>query len=330
LADGRLVARVALRGLLAPRAASPDGTLVALTAATVGEEPYRPAPRTRTTIVIVQAGGERTRIDLPGNLEPEAFSADGLRLFVLDYLPPTAPDRYRVRMLDLAQRSLLPLLTRAKSIVPAGAEEEMRGQGRQAVYDPRRQILFTLYTHQPGHQHTRDLVPGARPGAPHVHAFVHALSLRDQWAYCIDLPAPFGAGPPGRHAIALSGDRRRLAVVEAGSGLVAAIDPDGLKVASVDRFAPAAVAGHDAAARYLPDNALLVGAGREVVQVGPAGGVVRRWPARSPVRGLALHPDGARVYVGQYDAVVCHDVATGRELSRLPTPGLLGVQAALA
>ena len=104
-------------------------------------------------------------MELPGNLEPEAFSAAGERLFVLDYLPPAAPDRYRVRMVNLATGKLEPLLTPAKSVVPPGAEEEMRGEGRQAVYDAGRQLLFTLYTHQPDHLHTRDLLAGARPGA---------------------------------------------------------------------------------------------------------------------------------------------------------------------
>ena len=103
----------------------------------------------------------RTRFTLPGCVEPEAFSAAGDALFVLDYLPPTAPGPLPgPRARPGHRRRSQPLLTRDKQVVPAGAEEEMRGQGRQAVYSPGQQYLFTLYTHQPDHQHTRDLLAG--------------------------------------------------------------------------------------------------------------------------------------------------------------------------
>jgi len=312
-----------LTGDLAARATSPDGRLVALaTPAGPGGTVYRPGGRERTTLVVADDGGERVRVELPGNLEPEAFSATGGHLFVLDYLPPAAPDRYRVRMVNLATRQLEPMLTRLKSAVPPGAEEEMRGEGRHAVYDAGRQLLFTLYTHQPDHLHTRDLLAGARPGAAHVHAFVHTLSLREQWAYCVDLPAPFGEGPPGRHAIALSPRGNRLAVVETGSGTVAEIDPDGLNVTRLTRFAPPAGGPGETAARFAPDDRLIVAAGREVLRLVPTGGKADRWASRSAVRGLAPHPDGDRVYVGQDGAVVCHDLASGREVSRTAAPGL--------
>jgi len=31
--------------------------------------------------------GERARLDLPGNIEPEVFSPNGSQLLVLDYVP---------------------------------------------------------------------------------------------------------------------------------------------------------------------------------------------------------------------------------------------------
>ena len=116
--------------------------------------------------MVAGSAGQRSRVELPGNLEPEAFDITGQVLFVLDYLPPVAPDRYRVRVVDLHPRQLQPLFTRLKSVVPPGAEEEMRGEGRQAVYGTRKaRQLFTLYTHQPEHEHTRDLINGAREDA---------------------------------------------------------------------------------------------------------------------------------------------------------------------
>jgi hypothetical protein len=318
--------RASVSGTMRPCAVSADGRLVALAAGdggTARASTFRPVGRSRTTLVVADDGGERLRLDLPGNLEPEAFSVDGQRLFVLDYLPPTAPDRYRVRMLDLTTRRLEPLLTRVKSAVPPGAEEEMRGEGRQAVYDPTRGLLYTLYTHQPDHRHTRDLLAGARSGAAHVHAFVHTLNLRDHWAYCIDLPAPFGERPAARHAIAL--DRpggMDLVVVEAATGAIARLDPDALTVIGTGSFVPPAGGGGEAVARFTAAGDLLVASGPEVVRVAPAGRAAGRWAVRSEVRGLVPHPDGRRVYVGQDDAVECVDVTNGRTLSRAAARGL--------
>jgi hypothetical protein len=274
--------------------------------------------------VVADDGGQRVRLDLPGNLEPEAFSADGRLLFVLDYLPPAAPDRYRVRMVNLTTGMPEPLATRAKSVVPPGAEEEMRGEGRQAVYDPVRQLLFTLYTHQPDHLHTRDLLAGARPGAAHVHAFVHTLSLREHWAYCIDLPAPFGERPAMRHAIALrQSGGGGLTVVEAASGAMAVLDPDALAVNSTINFKPPAEGAGEAAARFAPDGSLLLASGPEVVRLTATGSEVTRWVCRSDVRGLVPHPDGRRVYVGHEGGVTCHDLRTGKELSHAAVPALV-------
>ncbi len=304
---------------LAVRAVSPDGTLVALTSGPA-RDPYRPVPRARTTIVVAGPGDRRRRYDLAGNLEPEAFDVTGRFLFVLDYLPPTAPDRYRVRAVDLTSGRPIRLQTRAKSAVPPGAEEEMRGQGRQAVYDPARRLLFTLYTHQPDHRHTRDLLAGARPGVPHVHAFVHTLSLAERWAFCIDLPAPFGEHG-GAHAIASSPDGGRLHVVDAAAGATAVLDPDALAVVSTTRFAAPAGTVAATAAAVTADGRLVVGAGRQVTVVG--GGPT--WRAGAAVRGLAPTPDGRYVHVGQDGAVVCHELATGRVVHRVAVPGLVSL-----
>jgi hypothetical protein len=164
-------------------------------------------PRSSTTLLVMRAGSERKRFELPGNVEPEAFSVDGDGLFVLDYLPPTAPDGYRVRWLDLTTSELTPLLTQLKQVVPPGAEEVMRGQGRRAVLDPDRSMLFTLYTHGGDHRHTGNLL-GVRPDAPNVHAFIHSLHLSQNWAVCIDLPAPFGFTDPAGHTVAMSADNK--------------------------------------------------------------------------------------------------------------------------
>lgn len=327
LSDGASVSSGTLSDRLAARATTPDGSLVALaTPAGPGSSPYRPGGRERTTIVVAGSAGQRSRVELPGNLEPEAFDASGQVLFVLDYLPPMAPDRYRVRAVDLNSGQLQPLLTRLKSAVPPGAEEEMRGEGRQAVYDARSRQLFTLYTHQPEHEHTRDLINGAREDAPHVHAFVHTLNLTDQWAYCIDLPSPFGEHPAAGHAIALDPTGNGLCVVDATSGTVAVIDPNALTVSSVVRFTPPAGPITSAAAGIDSTGALLVGAGRELITVSLTGGEPVRRLMPTPVRGVATSAGRGLRFVGQDDAVLCLELATGKVVRRVAVPGLVSLR----
>lgn len=326
--SGQVFEGRSVRDRLTPRAVTRDGRLVAL-ATPNGPAEDGPPGRDKTTIVVADSGGERVRVDLPGNLEPEAFSAEGDRLFVLDYLPPAKPDRYRVRALNLRSLQVEPLSTREKVPVPPGSEETMQGEGRQAVYDPNRGILFTLYTHQPDHVHSRDLTNGgARPGAPHVHAFVHTLNLSLGWAYCIDLPAPFGEKPAAGHAIALGPQSSWLYVVDAGSGSVARIDPDQLTVEKVTKFADQGLPG-EASAAITTGNRLVVGAGSRVVTMpvgaSAASGEKRELATGGPVRGLALSGDG-RIYIGAENAVAAYDLGAGREVHRIPVPGLVAVR----
>jgi hypothetical protein len=319
LPHGEVEAGGTVHDRLEPRVVSPDGRLVAL-ASPAGA-------RSRTTVVVADGSGERARMDLAGNLEPEAFDDSGQFLFVLDYLPPTAPDRYRVRAIDLRAKTLRPLLTRTKSVVPAGAEEEMRGEGRQAVYDARRRQLFTLYTHQPDHLHTRDLLAGARDSAPHVHAFVHTLHLTERWAYCIDLPEPFGQRAAAGHAIALSPDGTRLCVVESTAGEVAVIDPESLQITTTQTLPAPTGTGTAGAALTANGDRLVVGAGDQVV-VAPFTGSAIRWSTPLAVRGLAI-VDDRRVYVGQDGGVVGYDLTNGQPVSKTPVPDLVTLHHAL-
>jgi len=278
-------------------------------------------PRSSTTLLVMRAGSERKRFELPGNVEPEAFSVDGDGLFVLDYLPPTAPDGYRVRWLDLTTSELTPLLTQLKQVVPPGAEEVMRGQGRRAVLDPDRSMLFTLYTHGGDHRHTGNLL-GVRPDAPNVHAFIHSLHLSQNWAVCIDLPAPFGFTDPAGHTVAMSADNKTLYAISAESGVVARVDPDQLSIIGTSNIAPAK---GDAAALGLPDGRLLVGAGRQLSLVENAGHV--EWLLDFEVRGLGL---GQRLWAGHEGGASTLDVARRQVVSRVDIPGLLGLDRAFA
>jgi hypothetical protein len=213
------------------------------------------------------------------------------------------------------------LLTQLKQVVPPGAEEVMRGQGRRAVLDPDRSMLFTLYTHGGDHRHTGNLL-GVRPDAPNVHAFIHSLHLSQNWAVCIDLPAPFGFTDPAGHTVAMSADNKTLYAISAESGAVARVDPDQLSIIGTSNIAPAK---GDAAALGLPDGRLLVGAGRQLSLVENAGHV--EWLLDFEVRGLGL---GQRLWAGHEGGASTLDVARRQVVSRVDIPGLLGLDRAFA
>lgn len=308
-----------LAGRWTPRVVSTDGRSCALTEGPPPGDDGRPAARPHTAVLVVQGDGQR-RLRLPGVVEPDAFTSDGSGLFVLEWLPAGAPDRYRVRLLDLATGRLQPLLTRAKTPVPPGAEEQMRGAGRQSLLSPDRQILYTLYTHQADHRHTRDLVAG-RPGG--VHAFVHVLHLHERWAYCLDLPHPFGEGPAAGHAMAISDDGDRLLVADVASGSLAHADTADLAVRRVS----AVPAGPGAAGMSIGRNGTaFVGAGRTVTVVDPAGAVTGQLPLPHELRGIGISRDGARIYTGGSGEVTWLDTGSGRLLGRAAVDGVATVR----
>ncbi|GAA1770357.1 hypothetical protein GCM10009681_47200 [Luedemannella helvata] len=327
--SGSVVDTRRLAGRWVPRAGSADGRLVALTAPDgPGATAFLPAGRRRTEIVVAGADTEPVRLDLPGNLVPDAFTAGGDGLFVLDWLPATAPRHYRVRCVDLASRALTPLNTIAKVPVPPGAEEEMAGEGRLAVFNPGQSMLYTLYTHQPDHRHTRDRLAGRSTG---VHAFVHSLNLIARWAYCVDLPAPFGEGTGTAHTIAADPDERSVYVLDAASGSLAVINaallgsgtPEQPAVVSVPRSGGTAYA---AAARDL----LFLSGDSSVHVVRPRdGSVLATWPVAGGIRGLAASRDGSRLYVGLPDRVAVLDAATGTGLGDVAVAGLVTLRRAI-
>ncbi|GIE90251.1 hypothetical protein [Actinoplanes regularis] len=299
-----------------PRAVSLDGRACAL-----GRTPAATVPdgRARTPLLVVVDGRSR-EYDLPGVIEPDAFTSDATGLFVLEWLPAAKPDHYRVRVLDLDSGKTHPLSTRAKVPVPGGAEETMRGDGRQAVLSGDRKLLLTLYTHQPGHQHTRDLLSG-RPG--NAHAFVHVLHLVERWAYCLDLPHPFGEGPARGHAIAVGPGG--AAVVDSTSGLLAYLDLESLAVGRRERV-PISL---DAAAFLLltVDRRTIAGAaGKITVLDRDSGAVTAVWPVPEPLLGLGLSGDGERLYTGSPGSVHWHDATTGALLGRSAVEGLTALR----
>ncbi len=308
----RQAAASTLPGTWTPRAVS-GSDQVALVEGPSGEGIYRPASRVMTKIRIAGSGKD---FSLPGNFEPEAFSPDGGRLYLLDYIPPRQPELYRVRVLDLATGAVHPLNTKDKQPVPPGSEETMRGSGRKAVYDPVNGVLFTLYTHQQGHQHTGELL-GVRPGSPDVHAFIHALHLDFGWAVCIDLPKPFGESAPEGHTLALAPDSSLLYAVSAAHGTVARINPESLNVLSVKTFAP--LTG-EASAAATAGGRIYVAAGNTLSDTASA------FDAGGPLHGLAA-TRGGQLWSVRAGRAVSLDFAAKRVLDGAEVAGLQAIHA---
>src|SRR5579864_1690069 len=199
---------------LSPVVASPDGQLVALadTPVRIGQSVFPPG-RVRSTIVVAPAspaGGQPRTIELGGNIVPEAFSTDHTQLFVIEFLPPAQPDRYRVRSIDIASGTLGPVYTFDKEI----DTEIMQGLSRTQVFVPNGtfgQMLYTLYSRADG--------PGAGYGE------LHALSLSGGLVHCTDFPPALQIGPDGG-AITASPDGQRVYVANR-SGTVAEVDASG-------------------------------------------------------------------------------------------------------
>ncbi|MEU7745650.1 hypothetical protein [Nonomuraea sp. NPDC049158] len=311
-ATGHLLEQRDLAGAPGRRIKAVSGRVVA-----IGPEP---GPRSRTTITLTGAAGNRT-LRLEGNIEPEAFSGDGQVMYVLDHLPPEHPDRYRVRMYDLATGRMTPLLTRAKQPVPLSKEEEMRGKGRQAVHDPDLATLYTLYTHQDEHLHTRDLIAG-HDLSPGVHAFVHVLSLDQRWAYCLDLPEPFGLGPPLAHAMALDTQARRLYVFDASTGRAVVASTDDL---TIKRSALLGRLGDGEAYAVAADGRAYLAAGKRLLSadgesLAPAGA----WDLPGQAHGLAWL--NGELLAGAGEQVLRLEPRTGARLGAITLPGLREVR----
>jgi hypothetical protein len=183
-------------------AVSTNGTRAALVdTLTLDPETGMPLGRELSLIDVLDlaTGAIVTQFELHGNFVPEAFdSSSGLA--IVEYVPTAAPERYRVRTLDLKSGNVTNVLTRDKTEIV----DEMQGYGRAAVAATDGAALFTLY---------RD---GGRWGS----AFVHQLVGQGQFAFCVDLPE---VGFDDATAIALSPDNRDLYVAGA-KGAVAVID----------------------------------------------------------------------------------------------------------
>jgi hypothetical protein len=334
---GGATSTVRLDGRLSAHVIAGDGERVALTPTTprAVSEPRAPVGRSFTRIVVAHPdGGEPAeRYRLRGNFEPEAFSSNGRRLFLIRHVPPEAPSAYRVASLHPGSGRVSDVVGRYKA-----PPETMAGTRLNQVLAPAGDRLYTLYTSQPAaYAQGADADGGAYTegagyadgavawsGGSRPVAFVHVLDLERRWAFCAELPRTFGPGPADAKAIAVSPDGASVYAIDASHGRIAVVGARSLEVA---RSAPADLSelgSGPTMARVSPDGrTLFVGRGGRIVRVETDDlEASEPWSLAAPLTGMALSPDGRRLYVGQAGRIEQLDATTGGRQAILPAPDL--------
>jgi len=320
-ASGDVLSTTKLHGRLDVRAASLSGRAVALMQPLpVGVDPTYALPRTHTTIVVADPTGEATtrRYHLKGNFEPEAFSVDDTRLFLIQYLPAEAPSSYRVTFLRLLNGRVDPVFGRFKT-----PPERMPGIRLAQVFDPTSEQLYTLYTNRAA-EHFHDGWADDSYGDREV-SFVHVLNLRQGWAYCAGLPRSLWGQPAKAQAMAPSPDGRFLYIVDSMRGLIAEMDTRSMEITRSERIDLGSFEHGRTSARMSADgNTMYVGVGGSAVSRIDIDTleVLERWPLPGDVTGLAMSDDGARLYAALGDGVAIVDTGTGDALTTLSFGGV--------
>ncbi len=301
------------------RSVAPTGAAVALMP--LREEPatglYEPESRDTTRLAVLWADQRPPRIyDLDGNFEPETFSLDGSVIYLLEFFPALEPDRYFVRQLDLETGEVADVYSPNVELEP-----EMRGVARDQVLDPDSTFLYTLYSLEPGDD------PLADPGAPGQdrYAFVHVLSLEEDWSFCIFLPEPIGTTEDAKLSIAVSPDGSMLYVTDASTATVVAIETDFFTVVdqgAVPQLQADARSGPLATAVGRDGRLYALTGGGAIIALNPDLETLERiWFSERPSFDLQISSDGRQLRVAQPGQVVLVDIGTGQEVASLVVPG---------
>ena len=312
----------AVPGDLAVRVASDSGNAVALMAPLPdGVDPWTPVPRARTTIVVADPSGARPArtYHLRGNYEPEAFSVEDSRLFLIQYLPAEAPAVYRVTVLDLADGDVYEVHGRFKT-----APERMPGIRLRQVFD-RDDVAALHALHDRAARRRAGL---RRLGLRRSRRDVRARVEPGAWMGVLRRPSPpvlgRARGRAGDRAVPgwLGALHRRLDARSGGRHEHA--DAADRAVGEGGRLVARRRAHLGAGERGRPDALRRLGRGRSRRlrdRHGDAPGRASLADERGRV-GLGLSVDGRRLYVALRDGVAVLDAGTGQELTTVPFLGI--------
>ena len=198
--SGRLLRWLALPGSYTTSTAdysaatlSYNGLWLALRATTA------PAGTTRAVVVNTAMMKVAATLTLPGRFGLDAVDGQGSVLYLIERLARPGDHPYRVRSYQIGQGTLddQPVLDKGATD-PASAT--MSGVAWTRVWSPDGAWLYTLYVYTQ---------PGGKAGA-----FVHALSVGNRIAHCIDLPDNGAAGSDLAHyTLAIAADGATLYAV---------------------------------------------------------------------------------------------------------------------
>ena len=261
------------------------------------------------------------QIDLTGYFQFDAISNDGQRIYLIEYL---SSSEYQVRFLNVGTRQLDPTIVFDKS----DGSSAMAGLRLSGVASPDGHWLYSVYIRQD------------------KGAFIHALSLDNPIAFCIDLPGSgYASSQDGFHwSLALSADGSHLFAANGAMGVVADIDtgndaPALTRTVQIDTTAQSAsLFGQDVQAKEFGANgAVLSPDGRTLVMSG-ATGVVWVDTATLHARGrqlanwtvwsLALSPNGNNLYAVSDSGMLAEMSMAGTHLATV-FPGGAGQPMAL-
>jgi DNA-binding beta-propeller fold protein YncE len=225
---GRILASRVVRDTFTIPAVAYDGSAAGLSAdgrTLVLIQPRASFPRAQTPLMVVDARRLRTLdvVRLHGDFSFDAISPRGSLVYLIEYISPTDPTRYRVRVYDLATRGLLP----QPVVDPREPGERMGGSPLTRATSPNGRWAYTLYDGA-----------GKTP-------FVHALDTSTRSARCIDLDALTGTNL-SRLRLHLDAAAQTL-TVNSGRRPVVVIDTRSFRSASSEhagfRWKPVAGAG---------------------------------------------------------------------------------------
>lgn len=293
-----------------PGGLSPDGRWLVLQRQGGGTSDF--------LVIDTSMNGAGREVSLRGDFTFDGISNDAGNLFLIESLAVTDPGRYRVRRYDLRAGALDPRIVIDKREAASAAMSGVRIAG---VFSPDGGWQFSLYD-------------SASTGA-----FIHALNLTGNFAWCIDLPGPKSDRAAQRQwGLAAAPDGRTLYAVNPALGLAAEIRLAGgpldlTRTASFPPLAGKTTMPFGAAALSRDRRTLYASAGQGLVAIDVASLSLRdRILKDARVATLVSSPDGAWLYASSPDgpAVWQVDPLSGRSTESFSSSSALtlyGVQA---
>jgi len=238
-------------------------------------------------VVDTTYAGKPQMFDLNGYYQFDAINDGGGRVYLIQYL---SNSQYYVRFYNVPARTLDPQIVFDKS----DGSSAMAGTRISGVQSHGDQYLYSLYVRSDG------------------SAFIHALSLENPIAFCVDLPGT-ASSPDGFHwSLALNAAGTHLYATNGATGIVTDLGVDGgvpsaPRTAKLSNTPSASVPGiKDVAAKEFGGNAAAVSPDGKILVMAGKTGVVwidtatlnpkdRQLPSWN-VWSLAMTPDGTTVY----------------------------------